>query len=76
MAEALVREEKGKDDDADLVEEAATYLADKTYPDGCTANRKRQIRKKAEKFLFINGELHYRNNRKGQVIAGHLGIRS
>ena len=51
MADALVQDEvyehekESKDDDADLVEEAATYLADKTYPDHCSANRKRQIRK-------------------------------
>lgn len=73
MADALVQDEvyeqgkESKDDDADLVEEAATYLADKTYPDHCSANRKRQIRKRAEKFMLKDGELYYRNDRKGQV---------
>uniref|UniRef100_A0A1X7U401 Uncharacterized protein n=1 Tax=Amphimedon queenslandica TaxID=400682 RepID=A0A1X7U401_AMPQE len=73
MADALVQDElyeqgkESKDDDADLVEEAATYLADKTYPDHCSANRKRQIKKRAEKFLLKDGELHYRNYRKRQI---------
>ena len=43
----------------DLVEQACQYLTAKTYPEGCTATRKRQIRKKAEKFKMVNGELYY-----------------
>ena len=34
--------------ESDLVEEALQYISDRKYPDHCTDNRKRQIRKKAE----------------------------
>uniref|UniRef100_A0A1X7VWA8 Uncharacterized protein n=1 Tax=Amphimedon queenslandica TaxID=400682 RepID=A0A1X7VWA8_AMPQE len=44
-------EEPRKEED-DLVEEAAVYLADRKCPEGCSANRTRQIRKRAEKFVF------------------------
>ena len=37
----------------DLVEQACLYLTAKTYPEGCTATRKRQIRRKAEKFKMV-----------------------
>ena len=43
----------------DLVEQACLYLTTKSYPEGCTLIRKRQIRKKAEKFSVVNGELYY-----------------
>ena len=43
----------------DLVEEVYLYMTKKTYPDGCLLNRKRQIRKKAEKFEIVDGELYY-----------------
>ena len=46
-------------DQEDLIEQACLYLTKKTYPDGCTQSRKRQVRKKAEKFRIVNGELFY-----------------
>ena len=49
--------EKGSQED--LIEQACIYLMEKTYPEGCTLNRKRQIRKRAEKFNIVNGELYY-----------------
>ena len=59
-----------KVDDDDLVEEAYVYTTEKTYLDGCSANRKRVIRKKALKFhVGDNGELFYRYRTKGKV--GH-----
>lgn len=53
--------------EADLVEEAVVYISEKKYPDSCTANRKRQIRKRAEKFELRDGELYYRSGKSGQV---------
>ena len=49
--------EKGSQED--LIEQACVYLMEKTYPEGCTLNRKRQIRKRAEKLNIVNGELYY-----------------
>ena len=48
-----------KDEQDDLIEQACVYLTEKAYPDGCTQSRKRQIRKKAEKFQMLDGELYY-----------------
>ena len=45
--------------DEDLIEQAYLYLTKKKYPEECTASRKRQIRKKAEKFTIVGGELYY-----------------
>jgi hypothetical protein len=45
-------------DEGDLAEEVYLYLSQRKYPDGCEANRKRQIRKKAEKFTLRDGELY------------------
>lgn len=49
--------ENGQEED--LIAQACLYLTEKTYPEGCTLNRKRQIRKKAEKLKIVNGELFY-----------------
>ena len=51
----------------ELVEEAYTYLTEKTYPDGCSETRKRVIRKKAAKFEVNDGELFYKQKQKGKV---------
>ena len=48
-----------KENQEDLIEQACLYLTKKVYPEGCTLNRKRQIRNKAEKFKMVNGELYY-----------------
>ena len=40
-----------------LLDAAAVYAIEKHYPDGCMANRKRIIRKKAAKLVIINGEV-------------------
>ena len=43
----------------DVVEDTVYYLSENKYPEGCSNNRKRQIRKKAEKFLVKDDELYY-----------------
>uniref|UniRef100_A0A1X7V963 Uncharacterized protein n=1 Tax=Amphimedon queenslandica TaxID=400682 RepID=A0A1X7V963_AMPQE len=52
---------KAEDDlvEDDLVEEAAMHLADRKYPEGCSANRKMKIRIRAEKFVLQDGKLYY-----------------
>ena len=42
-----------------LVEKAYTYIITKKYPNDCSGNRKRIIRKKAQKFQVDGGELLY-----------------
>ena len=44
----------------EFIQKAFLYLTDKTYPAGSTKNEKRCIRKKAEKFVIKNGEMHYK----------------
>ena len=50
------------------------YLAERKYQEGCSANRKRQIRKRAEKFVLNNGELYYQTKKNGQLHVGFLCI--
>ena len=42
----------------ELVEDAYTYLTNKTYPADVTKNEKSIIRKKAEKITIRNGEVY------------------
>ena len=46
-------------DDDNLIEETILYISAKKYPNGCSDSRKRQIRKKSEKFALKNEELYY-----------------
>ena len=43
----------------ELVDEVADYLSGKGYRVGCSDNRKRVVRRKAEKFHLKDGELFY-----------------
>ena len=47
---------------SDLVVAVYEYLMKNEYPKDCTATKKRQIRKKAEKFRIEEGELIYISN--------------
>ena len=53
-----------------LVQDVYVYLTEKkkNYPEGCSANAKRVIRKKALKFVVSeNGEFLYKHTVKGKV---------
>lgn len=51
----------------ELVQKAFMYLRDKTYPEGCTKNEKRCIRKKAEKLVARNGVMYYKKKDGAEV---------
>ena len=51
----------------ELVEEVYIYLTEGKYPVTCAANRKRIIRRKAEKFRVQNGELFYLKKKSRKV---------
>ena len=59
----------GNDDDECIVEEdtlleaALVYVTDKTYPEEADSNKRRVIRKKAQKFSMENGEVKYTKRR-------------
>ena len=55
-------EDADEKEKADLVDAVYEYLMKKEYPKDCTATKKRQIRKKAEKFRIEAGELIYISN--------------
>ena len=59
--------ESSGDVETDLVDEAYRYITTKTYPPGCTANKKRTIRKKSQKFEVRDGEIFYKDFRKNSV---------
>ena len=62
--------EKEEASSSDLVDAVYEYLMKKEYPKDCTATKKRQIRKKAEKFRIEGGEFIYiSNNGKVLLIA-------
>lgn len=54
--------------ESDLVEEALQYISDRKYPDHCTDNRKRQIRKKAEKFVLRDDDVFYNPGNGKQMV--------
>ena len=59
--------EPEEDKDQELIELACVYLTTSTYPEGCTENRKRVIRKKSKKLVMKDGELYYKYKCKGKV---------
>ena len=42
-----------------LIEDTLLYISESKYAEKCPANRKRQIRTKAQKFMLRDGELYY-----------------
>ena len=58
------------DEDA-LVDDVYAYLVQKSYPKGCSGTRKRQIRKRAERFLVKEGNLYYRFKKEGKQVQTH-----
>ena len=56
----------------DLVHCAYLYITTGSYPDGCSANRKRSIRNKAKRFKLREGELHYKEIRKEGAGGGKV----
>jgi len=62
-------DEKEEASSSDLVDAVYEYLMKREYPKDCTATKKRQIRKKAEKFRIEGGELIYISNNGKVYIA-------
>ena len=52
-------------DEDDLLEQAYIFRTTGKYPEGCTTNKKRSIRRKAEKLVLRNGGLYKRQKRNG-----------
>ena len=52
-------------EEEDLVEKAYLYLTEHRYPDGCSKNEKRIIRRKTSKFLVRDGDLLYKKTVQG-----------
>jgi hypothetical protein len=57
----------------DLVQEAYIYLVEHRYPPNCSQQRKRTIRRKAEKFEVRDGELFIMKQKK-QARSGNKVI--
>ena len=53
----------------DLIDKVYFYLTEKRYPDGTSENCERVIRKKASKFVIVDGEIHLTKKRKIKVRA-------
>ena len=58
------------DEDA-LVDDVYAYLVQNSYPKGCSGTRKRQIRKRAERFSVKGGNLFYCVKKGGKQVQRH-----
>lgn len=56
-----------EDECEELQEQALAYILNGFYPDECTDNRKRAIRRKAGKFVHRDGEFFYKHKVKSKV---------
>lgn len=57
------------EDDFDLIEQAYAYKSSGSYPEGCTANQKRSIRRKASMMILRNGEIFLKRKEKGKPVV-------
>lgn len=57
--------ESGTDKKGDTLELAYSYKVNGKYPEGCDANKKRSIRRKAEKIFLKNGEAWIKRKMNG-----------
>ena len=55
------------EEDKLLVKHTIAYIATKQYPEECSEQLKRTIRRKSKKFIVRNGEIFYLKNLKGKV---------
>ena len=62
----------------ELVANAVDYLIERGYPEGCTSNKKRIIRRKAATLVLRDGEVFYKKFcwRKGSelLLPNHIYI--
>ena len=50
---------EGEEEDVQFLQDAVLYVTEKRYRDGSENNWKRSLRRKANRFKIINGELLY-----------------
>lgn len=58
-----------EDEDFDLIVHTYVYKNDGVYPEGCTANHKQSIRRKASKMILRNGEIFLTRKEKGRPVV-------
>lgn len=58
---------EGEEEDVQLLQDAVLYVTEKRYRDGSEKNWKRSVRRKANRFKIINGELLYIKKDKKEV---------
>ena len=56
-----------------LLDHVFLYITSKSYPDGCTREKKRTIRRKAERFVIRDGQFFYIKNMGRKVLKSILG---
>ena len=67
---------EGEEEDVQLLQDAVLYVTEKRYRDGSEKNWKRSVRRKANRFKIINGELLYIKKDKKEVNIKYLRKRS
>ena len=58
---------EGEEEDVQLLQDAVLHVTEKRYRDGSEKNWKRSVRRKANRFKIINGELLYIKKDKKEV---------
>ena len=48
----------------ELVANAVDYLIERSYPEGCTSNKKRIVRRKAATLVLRDGDVFYKKSKK------------
>ena len=56
-----------------LLDDVYLYITTKSYPDGCSREKKRTIRRKAERFVIRDGQFFYIMNKGRKVLKSILG---
>ena len=62
--EKLLKQRAVMPEEEDTIDKACVYLLEHRYPDGCSGNAKRIIRRKAETLAVRDGEVFYLKARK------------
>ena len=60
------------DDDNDLLEDVYRYLTVQQYKDGLNPNQKRVVRKKANNFYIVDGEMIFKKKQRGNIEVARL----
>lgn len=69
MSAQMSATESDKECVDDLIEQAFIYKTKGGYPDDCSANRKKSIRRKASQLILRKGEIYVDKKERGKLVV-------